>query len=95
MFTPKKSSIRFTIAKKERRITSPTIALVSLLFASSVFALSPPEDIQETAPDKNIKKKTTTPKTKTIEINAGRKLWKKPTPFIDPKLLPNTGLLTV
>ena len=64
MSMPKNASISFTIAKVESNKIRPINALVILDLALSIWALSPPEIIQETAPQSSMKKKATAPKTK-------------------------------
>jgi len=74
---PKKFSISFSMAKMEKRMTTPIIALVILCFASSSAFLSPPDEIHWMAPIIIIKKKNKTPIIKPRVKSLGRKSWKK------------------
>jgi len=74
---PKKFCKRMTMAKVAKSTTKPTRALVILAFALSSRALSPPDNIQETAPQISMKKKPTTPTTKRSPTTLGRNVFKK------------------
>ena len=71
ILVPKNISIKLIIAKRVRSIAMPINALVILLLADSSAALSPPELIHCTAPNRKTKRKIIEPIISNIVIKAG------------------------
>jgi hypothetical protein len=77
---PKKHSTKERMTKVMRSSATPTMALVSALFALSNFALSPPALIHWIAPHKNMITNTIAPTVNSSDTTAGTKFEKKVTP---------------
>ncbi len=101
MFIPKNFSINLMIAYDPIIRIKPINAFVILFFAPSKLALSPPDNIQLTAPHKSMKKKIIDPITNIKPTSLGIIIPKKVDPPCESpiRLLkiedPKTGFVTV